>query len=237
MSTPTGPIRRRKLSEDVRERLLALIENELKPGDRLPSERELMVEYEVGRPAIREALQSLQSMGLIDVRHGERPRVAQPSMAFAFDQLGPTMRHVLTHSQPTLEHLKEARIVLERHLAAVAAERHRPDDIDRLREVLTRQRAVVDDPRAFREIDGQFHESIAAMAGNPIFTAVTSAIFGWLSIFHEDAVLKRGLESLTLAEHESIVTAIASGEATRAADEMEGHLSRANALYSSGNAE
>ena len=237
MSTHTGPIRRRKLSEDVRERLLALIQNELKPGDRLPSERELMAEYGVGRPAIREALQSLQSIGLIDVRHGERPRVAEPSMAFAFDQLGPAMRHVLAHSQPTLDHLKDARIVLERHLAAVAANQHRPDDIDRLRDVLERQRKARGDPLAFRQLDGQFHETIAAMSGNPIFASVCSAIFGWLSVFHEDAVLKRGMESLTLEEHASIVAAIESGDADRAADEMSGHLGRANALYASGNAD
>ena len=228
-----GPIRRRKLSDDVRERLLAMIQDELRPGDRLPSERELMAEYGVGRPAIREALQSLQSMGLIDVRHGERPRVAQPTMASAFDQLAPTMRHVLAHSQPTLEHLKEARLVLERHLSRVAAANHRPDDIERLRDVLRRQREAVDDPRAFRELDGRFHQHVAELSGNPVFTAVCSAIFGWLSAFHEDAVLKRGMEDLTLAEHASILEAIESGDGELAAEEMDNHLTRANALYSS----
>ena len=237
MTTSTGPIRRRKLSDDVRERLLALLRDGLKPGDRLPSERELMAEYGVGRPAIREALQSLQSMGLIDVRHGERPRVASPSMASAFDQLAPTMRHVLAHSQPTLEHLKEARLVLERHLSREAASRHRPDDIERLREVLRNQRDAVDDPHAFRELDGRFHRHIAELSGNPVFTAMCSAIFGWLSAFHEDAVLRRGLEDLTLAEHESILRAIESGDGERAAEEMGNHLSRANARYSSANAE
>ena len=81
MTTEPAPIRRRKLSDDVQERVLALIRSKaLRPGDVLPSERELMGSYGVGRPAVREAMQNLQRMGLVDIRHGERPRVAQPSM-------------------------------------------------------------------------------------------------------------------------------------------------------------
>jgi GntR family transcriptional regulator, sialic acid-inducible nan operon repressor len=51
----------------------------LRPGDFLPSERELMQSYAVGRPSIREAMQNLQRMGLIEINHGERPRMATPS--------------------------------------------------------------------------------------------------------------------------------------------------------------
>jgi DNA-binding FadR family transcriptional regulator len=81
MSAEPDPVRRRKLSENVRERLLEQInEGDLRPGDALPSERELMALYGVGRPAIREAMQQLASLGLIVVRHGDRPRLAQPRL-------------------------------------------------------------------------------------------------------------------------------------------------------------
>lgn len=233
MSAPEAPIRRRKLSDDVRDRLLETIRRDLKPGDRLPSERELMSRYGVGRPAIRESLQSLQSMGLVEVRHGERPRVAEPSMSAALDQIGPTMHHVLMHSQPSLDQLQEVRAVLERHLAGVAARRHRPDDLDRLRQILTEQRAATGDPATFRQLDGRFHAGIAAIAGNPILTSLCTAIFDWLSVFYEEAVLKRGLEDLTLSEHETILAAITDGDAERAAQDMDRHLSRANELYRS----
>src|SRR5262249_27574803 len=74
------PISRPKLAELVQNRLLAVIQAEnLKPGDPLPSERELMQSYAVGRPSIREAMQNLKRMGLIEINHGERPRVAAPS--------------------------------------------------------------------------------------------------------------------------------------------------------------
>ena len=69
----TQPIVRRKLSDEIRDRLVTLIrEDELRPGDQLPSERQLMDRFAVGRPAVREALQSLGTAGLIEINHGER---------------------------------------------------------------------------------------------------------------------------------------------------------------------
>ena len=104
MITQSSPIRKKKLSHEVQERLLRLIEGDaLAPGDALPSERELMQSYEVGRPAIREALQSLERMGLITIRHGNRARVAEPSIGRMVEEMSQTMRHVLSHSPTTME--------------------------------------------------------------------------------------------------------------------------------------
>ncbi|TIW41888.1 MAG: GntR family transcriptional regulator, partial [Mesorhizobium sp.] len=72
------PIVRRKLSDEVFLRLKRLITSgELQPGDDMPSERELMERFEVGRPAIREAMQALSNMGLVAISHGERAKVLQ----------------------------------------------------------------------------------------------------------------------------------------------------------------
>ena len=66
---PSDRIVRRKLSDQVFDRLRAMIGTELQPGDTMPSERDLMDRFGVGRPAIREALQSLQNKGLITIAH------------------------------------------------------------------------------------------------------------------------------------------------------------------------
>ena len=121
-ATKLDPLARPKLAELVQNRLLAVIKAEnLRPGDPLPSERELMQSYAVGRPSIREAMQNLKRMGLIEINHGERPRVAAPSFERMVGDMSETMRHVLMNSPATLDHLKEARASFEMTIAQIAA--------------------------------------------------------------------------------------------------------------------
>ena len=72
-----------------------------------------MALYQVGRPAVREAMQNLQRMGLVQIRHGERPRVAMPSLTRAVAELREPINHLLLHSEGSLEHLKDARLLFE----------------------------------------------------------------------------------------------------------------------------
>lgn len=226
------PIQRRKLADDVQERLLLLIQGgDLALGDRLPSERELMASLAVGRPAIREAMQNLQRMGLVEIRHGERARVAVPSFGRMVDQMSETMRHLLTHSPASLEHLKEARATFEMEMARIAARRRKSTDIKRLRKTVARQAEARSDSAAFLEWDGKLHREIAAISGNPIFVSLSEALFGWLAHFHVDLVSSPGLEKLTLAEHDEIIAAISQGDEEGSAKAMGDHLSRANRLY------
>jgi len=237
MNSDLTPIRRRKLADEVQERLLDLLQaGDLKPGDLLPSERELMSSYGVGRPAIREAMQNLQRMGLVDIRHGERPCVAEPSMDSMVDLLAQTMRHMLTHSDTTLPHLKEARVTFESEMARIAARKRTDDDLVRLRDVLKEQRRVRrEGADGFMGLDGEFHRTIASISGNPIFEWLSQALFGWLTHFHDDLVRKPGMENLTIKEHKAILDAIALGDADAAGKHMTDHLNRANSLYQQDN--
>jgi DNA-binding FadR family transcriptional regulator len=232
MTLDAEPIRRRKLSDEVRERLLAQInEGDLRPGDPLPSERELMVRYGVGRPAIREAMQQLASLGLIVVRHGDRPRLAAPRLDLLAEQLALTMRHVLTHDDTILTQLKEARAVAEMGTVRMAAEMRTEADLEMLRDLLARQRLARAEPQEFMRQDGDFHTAIAGISGNVVLSSVVRAVFDWMARFHTHAVRTSGLERLTLEEHEAIYAAIAAGDPDRAVGAMKDHLTRANALY------
>lgn len=232
MSSDQQPIRRRKLSHDIEERLLGIIERgELKPGDTLPSERQLMEAYGVGRPAVREAMQNLQRMGLVEIRHGGRPRLAAPSMDRIFGQLGKTVRHMLSHSRSSLGHLKEARATFEMEMARIAARQRTAPDIATMEAILRRQAEAVSDHKRFLTHDGEFHVAIARISGNPIFVSLCQALFDWLVHFHVDMVSRPGLEALTLAEHREILDAIEKGDSDAAAKAMGDHLYRANRLY------
>jgi DNA-binding FadR family transcriptional regulator len=223
---------RRKLSTDIRQRLLDLIARDrLSPGDPLPSERELMQSLAVGRPAVREAMQALQAAGLIEIRHGERARIAEPSVGRMFDQVGEAMRHLLLHSPASLENLKDARLTFETEMARLAAVRHSAADLERLEAWVSAQQAAQADLPAFRALDGAFHREIAAISGNPIWAALSDAVFRWLRDFHVQLVEAPGREALTLAEHRDIVAALRTRRPERAAAAMAQHLNRANALY------
>src|SRR3546814_18432915 len=89
------PSVRRKLADEVFDRLKAMIvSGERSPGESLPSERELMARFGVGRPAIREAMQALANLGLVTISHGERARVREIRARAAINQddmVGPLM--------------------------------------------------------------------------------------------------------------------------------------------------
>lgn len=226
------PIPRRKLGREVLERLLEGIRTGgWPPGAELPSERELMSAYGVGRPAIREALQSLERMGLVAIAHGARARVLAPTADSILRQVGEAARLVLETSPGTLEHLKQARLMFEVSIVRIAAESATQADIGRLKRALEAHRASSRELPAFLTKDMEFHRTIAEMTGNPIFVAVSQSVFEWLARFHAELVRAPGAEKLTLAEHARIFKAIAARDPDAAARAMAIHLTRANKLY------
>ena len=228
----TEQIQRRKLYQEVLDRLLERIRSgEIPPGAHLPSERELMEFYGVGRPAVREALQALERSGIVEITHGERARVVIPTAGRLIEQLAGGARHLL-HSQPDmLEHLKDARVFLEVGMARVAAERATDEDIAQLRQRLAEHRASVGKVEEFISRDMAFHREIARISGNPIFPAILEALFGWATEYYHPFVRAPGAEQLTLAEHARLVEAIATRDPQAAETAIREHLTRANELY------
>ena len=182
MPMQTERIIRRKLSDEVLERLLRLIsEGNLKPGDAMPSERELMERFGVGRPAIREAMQSLANMGLVSISHGERARIQELTAQSIIRQVDLSARIMLQRSSDSLEHLKAARLFFERGMVREAAAKATPDDVAKLRAIVQAQRAALGKAEPFISADMAFHTAIAAISGNPIFVSVSEAMLGRLA--------------------------------------------------------
>lgn len=234
MTQPIEQIIRRKLSDEVFDRLERMITSgELKPGDEMPSERVLMERFGVGRPAIREAMQSLASMGLVNISHGERAKVLQLTARSIFRQVDLTAKIMLSQSSDSLEHLKSTRIFFERGMAREAAQKTTASDIADLREILEHQRRALGDAEEFISADMQFHTRIAEISGNPIFVAVSEAMLAWLKAYHTDMLIWTGKEKFTLVEHEEILERLAANDADGAEAAILKHLERSSALYTS----
>ncbi len=228
----SDPIVRRKLSDEVFDRLKAMIvSGECGPGESLPSERELMARFGVGRPAIREAMQALANLGLVTISHGERAKVRHLSAEAAMRQLDPIAQLLLSTSPQSLEHLKEARSFFERGMVRRAAELATDEDVAELRAIHARQTEASGDAPAFVAADMQFHIRLARITGNPIFVAVSEAMLGWLQQYHAHMLIWQGHGDQTLAEHAELIGRIEAHDPDGAERALTRHLARSNHLY------
>ncbi len=224
-------IQRRKLFHEVAERLReTILSGGLQVGEPLPSERELMERYGVGRPAIREALLSLEQTGLIAISGGERARVARPSAQGMLAGLDPAVRHWLA-DPAGVRHLQGARLLLEVALVRAAAETATDGDIARLRAALEENEAARGDPRLFERTDVAFHYVFAEMSANPIFTAIHHAMIGWLTEQRRTTLRIPGAEQHAAASHRVIYEAVAAHDPAAAEARMREHLNEVAQLY------
>jgi DNA-binding FadR family transcriptional regulator len=225
-------ILRLKLSEQVLERLHDMIRShELKPGDVMPSERALMDRFGVGRPAVREALQSLHNSGLITISHGERSRVNEISASTVMHQTDELARLLISAAPGNLDHLKHARQMFELGMVRVAVEEATDADIDELRDLIERQRAQLGNANAFIAADMAFHRKLASLCDNPIILSVSDAMLGWLFEYHVGLLHRSGSEEVTLSEHAKIVDHIEARDSASAIEEMRRHLERSRTVF------
>jgi GntR family transcriptional regulator, sialic acid-inducible nan operon repressor len=231
----TERIVRRKLSDEVQDRLLRLIaDGNLRPGDAMPSERDLMARFGVGRPAIREAMQGLSNMGLVSISHGERARVQELTAQSIIKQVDASAHLMLSRSSDSLEHLKNARLFFERGMVREAAAKAMVEDVALLRATVEEQRGLLGNANGFMAADMRLHTQIAGITGNPIFISVSEAMLGWLKVYHVELLVWGGKETHTLAEHGEIIDAIEARDADAAEAALVRHLQRSRSLYGLG---
>jgi DNA-binding FadR family transcriptional regulator len=223
---------RRKLSDEVLDRLLSMIERrELAPGDALPAERELAGRFGVGRPAVRQALQALEQLGLVQIQQGERSRLLAPTTSPVFEQFDRNVRHLLKASPETREHFRDARLVFETGVVRLAAERATEDNLREMEAALAEQRRSVGDPARFIRADVAFHRALAAATHNPVLAATAESLLAWIFEFYPRLLRAPGTEPLTLSEHAEIVKELRKRNADGAAHALAKHLRRTNPLY------
>jgi DNA-binding FadR family transcriptional regulator len=225
------PVLRRRLYQEVAERIELMIrDGDLPEGGSLPAERELMEHFAVGRPAIREALLSLQQKGLIVLGNGERARVTRPDADRLIGALSGAAQVYLSQDEGVRQ-FQAARKLFEAAIAREAARGATDADIARMEVALAANRAARGDVGAFQTTDVAFHFEIVRTAGNPLLTGVHQALTGWLTEQRSVSLTARGAEASAFDAHARILTAIAAHDPDAAEAEMQTHLDDVAALY------
>lgn len=224
-------VERKTLSEQVAEQLEEdILEGRLHEDDQLPSERELMEQFGVGRPAVREALFYLQRLGLIAINSGTRARVIRPTAEAVMARLSGVTRQLLSKSEGQ-QYFQEARAMFEISLARYAASHASQEDLANLRQALEENRSALGDEARFKRSDNDFHGVLASVGHNPIFDAIHVALSEWLDDRRAQALQREGEDQAALKSHTEIVEAIESRNPDAAEAAMRRHLDRHYGTY------
>ncbi|MGP4003434.1 FadR/GntR family transcriptional regulator [Streptomyces sp. 8N706] len=211
----------------IEEQILA---GNLRVGDRLPPERELVELLGVSRAAVREALRVLEAQGVLRSRVGTGPASGSVIAAMPSAGLTQLLRLHMALANFPLSDVVEARATLERSSARLAAERAGDEDRARMRDPLSRMDDADLPLEAFNDYDTAFHVAIAEAGGNRLMADMTIAVRSavrqtLLAAFHEFEDWNTVADRLR-AEHHAIYDAIAAGDAERAGDLVEAHIRR-----------
>jgi GntR family transcriptional repressor for pyruvate dehydrogenase complex len=220
------PIKRKKIYEEIIENLIQDITDGLyRPGDLLPSERDLMAEFHVGRPAVREAITRLELQGLIDIRAGQRAQVRKPTIDRIMNEMTPAIAVLLSTENGNAQ-LKEVRIFFETAMAREAAIRSNPKHIACLKELLESNRKNIGNVKAFSETDIQFHRYLAEITENEILINLMVLFDQWLLSHRLDSLKQPGQIQKALLAHEQIFKAIEEKDPTAADKAMRFHITQ-----------
>lgn len=171
------PLHRRKVSQALIDRLLSMIcEGYWTPGDKLPPQRELARLLDVGMSSIREALQSLQTMGIIEIRHGDGAYLIETPTNEMYSRM---VSLSLQMGKTDLEMLFEARGIIETGFAFFAAERATDQQIVELFEILEAERAALQagNRNETYKHDIAFHKKIAEIAYNEFLQQIVQSLY------------------------------------------------------------
>ena len=203
----------------------------LKPGERLPSERDLARRLEVGRSSVREAIGALQVHGVVETRPGSGSFVAADAVERVQELGGAGNGALALPHDASPSALLEARALLEPAVAALAAQRAQPDPY--AEDLLERMDAVADGsaPTEWNEGDRLFHRQLAVMTANPVLVALADHIAAtmdeplWQRL-RDESVAVPGRAQLHASEHRMIYEAIVDGDADAAAFYATQHIQR-----------
>ncbi len=220
MKSDFESIRRDKVYEGVAKQIERLILKKLQPGDKLPSERELVETLGVSRSSIRDAIRSLELMGMVEPRQGAGTIVREMSS----ESLANPLANALRRKEELIGELLDFRKMIEPQLAARAAAHVSPSQISEMEQILKRQEAKLLAEETTIVEDSEFHYTIALAAGNSVVLKVLDTLMDLLRDSRQRSLQVEGRPQKSLAAHRRILVAIKRRDATAAETAMRQHI-------------
>jgi GntR family transcriptional repressor for pyruvate dehydrogenase complex len=212
-------IPRNKVYQEVARQLERHISEQLKPGDLLPSERQLVLMLGVSRSSVRDAIRSLELRGVLEPRQGIGTVVCN-----RLDTQANPLADALREKRRLVSELIDVRKMIEPHLARRAAEHASRDEINELEDVVARQDAKVRRGELATEEDTEFHYNIALASNNSAILKVVDVLMDLLRDTREYSLQGAGRQEKSLAGHRRILSALKRHDAAAAELAMCRHL-------------
>jgi GntR family transcriptional repressor for pyruvate dehydrogenase complex len=218
-------VKSNKVSQNITDQIRnAIFDGRLKPGDKLPSERELIGNFKVSKATLREALRSLEVLGFLEMKKGVSGGafVTEVDMTKAKD----SFTNFLLFKNLSLKDLSEVRLLLEPYIAEKATLSITQEDLDRLKKLIKESEQAIKNDIAFesRKDEIEFHRIIASITGNPILMFILDFVENLL--IDTKGILKPGKEfsNKVLRAHKRIYHALLEKNIKRVREEMVRHI-------------
>ena len=218
---PKDALATKGLSQQVVTRILELVRTgNLRPGDRLPPEREPIDIFSISRPSLREALRSLSILGVVESHHGGSAYVTNLD---ARTLLAP-LDFFLSLTTSNLADAFDSRRVIEMEMVRRTAEVADRRDKRELKEMIDAHASVLDDPIGFRILDSRFHEKLYTTAGNAVLHRIADGLYNLGLDLRRQATAEPGAIERSTQDHRRIYDAIVAADPDAAAEAMRRHL-------------
>jgi GntR family transcriptional repressor for pyruvate dehydrogenase complex len=202
-----------------------IVEGRLRPGDRLPAERELARQFGVSRTVVREAVRALAAKSLLEVRPGSGTIVRSPTA----ESVVQSMTLLLRAGQPELDYEKvqEARRILEIDIAGLAAERRTDGDLEEMEEILQEASEIRCDRDCFARSDVNFHAALARATHNKLFPLLLDSVADIMIKVRQMAFDVPGMPDRALRHHRAVLEQVRAGDPEGARQAMSEHMDEA----------
>lgn len=205
----------------------AILSGALRPGDRLPAERELAETFHVSRASVREALRVLESFGVVAARVGNGPNSGSTIADNAGAGITNAFRLLIAVMQISTEHIVDVRMVLEAHAVRLASRQATPHQLQFLHKTLDDMR-VAQSPDEFHAHDTNFHVGLARASGNELLPVMMESLRGVMRRDMLEGYGKQGdwtqLRAELLRQHHCILRSVEAGDADGSAELVTRHI-------------